>query len=315
MFQRLLVGFLSVMLVAGSAWALDPGDKCEADKLKWAGLYHSCRMKAESKAVKKGEVPDYSKCVSKFGDKWAKTESKAAGQCPTTGDQIDIDTEVSGETDLLTNLLHNPNYQEPVCWNGTLETGEDCDLGDLGGETCQSQGFSYGTLSCGAGCVFDTSRCTDQRFVDPNNGTIVDNHTGLMWEKKVAGSGCLHCVDDLYPWEPGLWEGSPSMFDWLSEVNGTSCDGESQMGFAGYSDWRIPTIVELQTILLQPYPCGTYPCIDPIFGPTADCHWSFTACTCCPAGFAWGVEFLDGFVGGAAKTSSFSVRAVRGGRD
>src|SRR5437870_3775042 len=41
---------------------------------------------------------------------------------------------------------------------------------------------------------------TTLRFVDNGDGTVTDNQTGLQWEKKVAGSGCLHCVDDVYTW-------------------------------------------------------------------------------------------------------------------
>jgi len=45
------------------------------------------------------------------------------------------------------------------CGNGVLDPGEQCDGSDLGGETCQSQGFVGGTLSCSASCAFDTSAC------------------------------------------------------------------------------------------------------------------------------------------------------------
>jgi hypothetical protein len=47
----------------------------------------------------------------------------------------------------------------PVCGNGTRETGEECDGGDLGGETCQSLGYESGSLGCGSDCRFDTSNC------------------------------------------------------------------------------------------------------------------------------------------------------------
>lgn len=52
----------------------------------------------------------------------------------------------------------------PVCGNGVLESGEVCDGADLGGQTCVSQGFDGGVLSCNAGCsAFVTSGCFDCR--------------------------------------------------------------------------------------------------------------------------------------------------------
>ncbi|MEM2956603.1 MAG: LamG-like jellyroll fold domain-containing protein [Candidatus Pacearchaeota archaeon] len=59
--------------------------------------------------------------------------------------------------------------QESVCGNGIIEEGEECDDGNLGGQTCQSLGYAGGELSCtlnheyeygyGGGCMFDTSQC------------------------------------------------------------------------------------------------------------------------------------------------------------
>ena len=47
---------------------------------------------------------------------------------------------------------------ETVCGDGVIGYGEDCDGWDLDGESCQSQGFAGGTLSC-SGCAFDVSGC------------------------------------------------------------------------------------------------------------------------------------------------------------
>lgn len=47
----------------------------------------------------------------------------------------------------------------PVCGNGTLESGEQCDGSQLGGQTCASRGYSSGALSCGSNCSFNTSNC------------------------------------------------------------------------------------------------------------------------------------------------------------
>jgi hypothetical protein len=206
--------------------------------------------------------------------------------------------------------------QDAPCGNGLLDPNEDCDLGELGGQICEDVGFSFGTLSCGAGCTFDTSGCTNTRFVDPNDGTIIDNETGLMWEKKVAGNDCLHCVATAFPWSPGFEASgapheSPSMFDWLSEVNGLTGDPNAQSGLAGYTDWRIPSIVEVLTIL----DCSFGPaCIDPVFGPTAPfAYWSSSSSLLGTRFKAWGAGFAQGVLGVSEKDTFFPVRAVRGG--
>ena len=143
------------------------------------------------------------------------------------------------------------------------------------------------------------------RFVDNGDGTVTDNQTGLQWEKKVAGTGCLHCVNDIKLW-------AAAMGDWISEVNGYSSDGTAQTGLGGHSDWRLPTNAELQTILLAPYPCGTSPCIDPVFAPTAASdYWSST--TDLNPDDAWEVFFANGYLDVEGKYNIFHVRAVRGG--
>jgi uncharacterized protein YkwD len=50
---------------------------------------------------------------------------------------------------------------EEICGDGLAEGQEVCDAEDLRDETCESLGFSGGTLACGGGCDgFDTSGCT-----------------------------------------------------------------------------------------------------------------------------------------------------------
>lgn len=49
---------------------------------------------------------------------------------------------------------------DPVCGNGVLESGEQCDGSNLNGKSCSTQGFSGGTLSCNSNCTFNTSACT-----------------------------------------------------------------------------------------------------------------------------------------------------------
>jgi hypothetical protein len=50
----------------------------------------------------------------------------------------------------------------PSCGDGEINAGEACDTLSLDGETCQTQGFFGGTLSCApVTCAFNTSQCTN----------------------------------------------------------------------------------------------------------------------------------------------------------
>ena len=136
-------------------------------------------------------------------------------------------------------------------------------------------------------------------YQDNGDGTITDLNTGLQWEKKVAGSGCLHCVNDTYTF-------ANATTTFIDAVN-----AESGTGFAGFNDWRLPNVRELQSIVDY----GRFdPTIDPAFGPTdAFFTWSSTSRAGAPS-LAWEVNFLVGFVVESNKGQFFSVRAVRGGR-
>jgi len=70
------------------------------------------------------------------------------------------------------------------CGNDIREGSELCDGADLGGESCQTQGWDTGTLACNFGCqTFDTSSCRD--FVCGNNICELG-----------AGEDCLSCPND-----------------------------------------------------------------------------------------------------------------------
>jgi hypothetical protein len=76
LYRGRLVLVLGVLLLwATGAAALSPADKCEADKLRRAGKYSFCRLKADAKAVKTGANLDAAKAV---GDLLAK-RAMAAG--------------------------------------------------------------------------------------------------------------------------------------------------------------------------------------------------------------------------------------------
>ena len=165
---------------------------------------------------------------------------------------------------------------------------------------------------------------TTPRFIDNGDGTVTDHQTGLQWEQKVAGSSCLHCVNDTYAWTSSGT--APDAFrNFLNYLNGgatgvgncTSGDGNSQIGgFENHCDWRLPTIAELRTTLdTSQGNCGggSGACIDPTFGPTAaSLYWSSTTFAGAPS-VAWFVGFSNGEVFNDGKGKNLSVRAVRGG--
>jgi hypothetical protein len=162
---------------------------------------------------------------------------------------------------------------------------------------------------------------TTQRFVDNGDGTVTDHATGLQWEKKdgIGGGetpGNPHDVDNLYTWSfSGTAPDGDVFMSFLARLSDcASSDGTTVLGgFAGHCDWRLPTVSELQTILLEPFQCGTNPCIAPVFGATVGGpYWSATSYTN-PDG-AWVVFFNLGDMDYISKDFPLaSVRAVRSG--
>jgi len=345
--ERSLPRFVLAVLVAGALLlgapsaeaAGTPQQKCQSAKDKAAGKYAACRQNAEAKLATSGDTTKYgpaiAKCTTKFGNSWLKANENAAKalvsclDAPLTGAQFQ--TVIDYHTDNITTALGGGgliDYAAAVaCGNGTINAGEQCDQGNLNGETCVLQGFGAGALACGSGCLFDTTGCFTLRFVDNSDGTITDNQTGLMWEKKadLDGLGVIcastvacpdpHDADNLYTFSFDNPLGPPgtAYTVFLAQLN---------TGFAGYVDWRLPTEEELQGIV--DYADSTSPVVNASFdtGCTGSCtvttcscttpsrHWS-SSTTAINAGRAWVVDFSWGDVQYDSKDSDYSARAVR----
>jgi hypothetical protein len=139
-------------------------------------------------------------------------------------------------------------------------------------------------------------------YHDNGDGTVTDNNTLLVWEKKVSGSSCLHCVDDTY-----TFANATGAF--LAAIN-----AEGGSGLGGHSDWRVPNVKELQSIVdySKSFPDPTIASGFP--GSTAaDFYWSSTPYAGLSS-LAWGVGFDGGGLSVGGKIFSQRVRAVRGGR-
>jgi Protein of unknown function (DUF1566)/Collagen triple helix repeat (20 copies) len=147
-------------------------------------------------------------------------------------------------------------------------------------------------------------------YVDNGDGTITDNTTGLMWEKKTGVLGPfggnisdVHDVNNQYSWSStdnlNLPNGSlyTEFLLALNDIVRTSVLFGATNCFANHCDWRIPEVGELRTIISTDSSCvsSANPCIDPIFGPTrqAPNYWSNTSDISNPLG-AWAVNFYGG---------------------
>lgn len=335
------------------AQAGDPGVACESSKLKAQGKYSACLKKADATAVKKGVAADYTKCVGRIEGAYEKAETKAAGACPRQGDVADVIQILDAARADTSTGTAGGTYV--FCGDDVVEGTESCDGAALGGETCESLGYGSGALTCTAGCGFDVSGCVAatcsalpatgettaygpgsdgaiqagcaQSYTDNGDGTITDNCTGLMWEKK-DDSGGLHDQDNLYSWS-GASAGSTNLMDgtiqdFIDELNDVAGGGLSC--FAGYCDWYVPNKNELITLVDNELSAG--PTINTAFNqcpaacsdvtdPACSCtssslYWSATTVAPGPTS-AWHVNFNDGFPGGNNKGNDRPVRAVRAG--
>jgi len=125
---------------------------------------------------------------------------------------------------------------------------------------------------------------------------VQDNVTGLVWENK-TDDGSIHDKDNYYNWDY-----AQSVF--IAALN--------SQNFGGYSDWRLPTVIELSFIRNL----GNFnPSINTGYFPNtvSSLYWLSTTYAYFP-GRAWGVNFGDGYVHFDYRSNDYHVRAVRAGQ-
>lgn len=193
----------------------------------------------------------------------------------------------------------------------------------VGGGAFQSQGFAkcrhkfFSRWAKLQGAAYTGSTCTGSRFTDNLDDTVTDNLSGLTWEKKNDFGG-PNDKDAVYSWSTNSpWVGDGTLFTtYLSPLN-------SSGHFGVTSDWRLPTLVELQTISMDfectaaSCSCGSIPCIEPALDASntqSDLYWSATTVADSVGAFAWSVNFLNAVpTPYEGKPAARYVRLVRGG--
>lgn len=209
-----------------------------------------------------------------------------------------------------------PATGQMSCWNGS---GTTCVCGAIG---CSGHD---GDLQAGQVRSFT---------VDNILGTITDEATGLMWEKKDDNNaGGMHDKDTTHTWANAfavhlsLMNGTCDGDGVTSCLNDAACTGigNGLCGHAGFRDWRLPNFLELLTILDMEQGPSSPPTTFPAFDATCSSACTIAGCSCtASAGYwssttvagtpisAWNVNFSTGLAGTLAKTTPQAVRAVRG---
>jgi len=122
----------------------------------------------------------------------------------------------------------------------------------------------------------------DGRKIDNGDGTITDYTTGLMWQKSVSDNELNFEKAKAY------------------------AQGLNNKRFAGYNDWRIPTIDELKSLITKNKFLNDL-FIDPIFDSKQTWCWSSST----QDNKAWSVYFYYGKEYSCNKSYPYYVRAVR----
>ncbi|MCI5114223.1 MAG: DUF1566 domain-containing protein [Candidatus Electrothrix sp. AX1] len=152
----------------------------------------------------------------------------------------------------------------------------------------------------------------DSQLIDNGDGTVTDTKTGLMWKQCLEGlSGDCSGIADTFTWQQALLQ--------PGTVNANG-------GFAGYTDWRLPNIQELNSLVEEQ--CYE-PAINLTYFPNTPTYLSNT-----PTSYvwfvwsgspdadnsdvtfhsAWNVNFTNGDSGAYNRTDSYAVRLVRNAR-
>jgi hypothetical protein len=121
------------------------------------------------------------------------------------------------------------------------------------------------------------------------DGTVTDKVTGLMWQQIV----------------PTTAAGTPMTFIWTDAI--AYCPA---LNLGGHGDWRLPSFIELASLLDYGQPPGALANTAAFPGTPSAVFWSSSPLV--GSTFtAWDVNFSDGAVARGARAALYDVRCVR----
>jgi len=174
-------------------------------------------------------------------------------------------------------------------WQGGLFGGELLKTGQFTSYTDYDDGWWVQQSDIGVSFSYQTADPTGAGEV-----VTIDNVTGLMWASDGNAGGCN--FGDLTNWS--------SAIDWAQNLT-----------FAGYSDWRLPNIRELLSLVVEDARYySEVPAINHIFFPGTQ-RSLYLSSTTDPyeTDYTWLCDFAGCALWKGSKVGSAWVRAVRGG--
>lgn len=313
---------------------------CESAMELASAKYAQCRLNAESKYSKTLDgakrTSAVEKCSAKLSAAFTKATLRYGTSCAATENSSAFDeylTQCSDDTAAAAAGATLPDYVDDLAscnvdltaCDGALTTCTG-DLATCTGDLAACEALPKAsvlktgqTTNYGAGSDGDLQLGIAQNYTDNGDGTITDTRTGLMWEKK-SDDGSIHDKDDTYDWgmvSPPYTMNGTMVTTFLAALNSGS-------GFAGYTDWRIPNIKELETIAVFENTVFLNYATPPAFNTNCNPGCSVTTCSCIiPDRYwsstteahnpfnAWNVYFLTGELPTSNKNNLRFVRAVR----
>ncbi len=183
---------------------------------------------------------------------------------------------------------------------GTLAAGSNHELPDTGQTLCYNAGG--GVITCPAHGeaseqdASDNPAATQPSYTDNLDFTITDNRTGLMWKK---------CSEGLN--NDATCSGTIGSYAWAAAL------AQCGQTFAGHSDWRLPNVRELVSIVDYSISSTAAKINATNFPGTATYgYWSSTTYALLTEN-AWNVYYSGGTTSNSIKTSLYNVRCVRAG--
>ena len=197
-------------------------------------------------------------------------------------------------------------YIEPSAYKSKpLKTGQTTQYSGMAddGDLEIGKARSYTALTTGQ-YSGTTNITVNAKTIAMENGAVIDNQTGLMWMAYTPDS-------DIGPDSNGklLWYDATNREDIFN-----FCDQANAASLSGYTDWRVPNIFELYSLIVfatgigAPYINTTY------FQCVSAYYWTSTTDVLTVANAViLGFQNIASGDGGPKATTKQYVRLVRGG--